>query len=208
MGAILFMLVVIGVPCAALSLTYLVVFRDGAKDTGRWGCRRQKVAVGESPYRAGESTEELSQGAPLWLRFVCWLGAMGGVATVGLLAPAGLILILIALEYGAGFAALLVVAISFSGFPAGVLLIRVARQVVRNEAVERSVFHFLYFHHVSVAGTMILLDARSRGHIEVAPFGVVVCIVLMAVIVRLHSAAKIRPEGTESAISSEPKAAE
>lgn len=187
---LVFMLVVFATPCAALVLTFLV-FSDGAKAAGRWGTRREGVVVGDSPYRTAEATEHLQRYAPIWLRFVSWITAMGGVATVGLLAPAGLLLILVSMEQNPGFATFLVFLVSASGFPAGVVLIRLARQVVRHERVEPFVFRYLYVHHACVAGTMLLVDGSGRLH--VSPVSIAICVVLVSAVATLHGVAKLVP---------------
>ena len=192
--AAIFLVLAAGVPIAAIVLTYLVLFEDGAKSTGRWGFRRQTLNIGASPYRAAESTEELPQGAPLSLRFMCWLSAMSGVATCALLAPAGMLLILAVGEDSHRVACLMVFLVSLSGFPAGVCLVRVARQVTRNEAVPASAFHYLYGHHVCVALTMIFVDIASR-RIEVAAFSVLVCLAVVVPLLVLHGSAKVLRTG-------------
>ncbi len=198
----LFIVFAVGTPMVALTLSYLVLFKDGAKKTGRWGVRRHKVHVGASPYRAGDSTKELPQGAPLALRIVCWLTAMGGVATCALLAPGGLLLVFVVGDQGHAVICLLVLSVSLSGFAAGESLVRVARQVTRHEAVGAHAFRNLYVHHAAVALTMILVDLVS-GRLEVAVFSVVVCLAMVSFIMAVHSAAEVRVtragERTESA---------
>lgn len=190
----LFMVFVVATPAAAIVLTYLIFFEDGAKSTGRWGGRRETVAVGASPYRAGESTKEHAQGAPLLLRFVCWLCAMSGVVTTAVLAPAGLILMLVLMEGGTGLACIPVLLVSVSGFPAGVLLVRVARRVTRFEGVEPNTFYYLYVHHACVVGTMLLVDA-SRGDFDLTATSTVICLAVTASLGLVHSASKVPPEG-------------
>lgn len=158
------------------------VFSDGAKSTGFWW-KRKGVALGDSPYRQAESTQKVPQSAPLSLRLTCWIAAMGGLATVGLLAPGGLLLVLVALDYAAGATPFLVLAVSLSGFPAGVILIRVARRVLRREPLSDSVFAYLFTHHACVAAVMFFLQASSHGNLEVFPFSFLVCSVFFALVV-------------------------
>ena len=185
----LLLVFVVATPIAAIAITYLVFFEDGAKSSGRWGFRRNKVAVGASPYRAGEATEELPQGAPLWLRFASWLCAMGGVVTTALLAPAGLILTAVVAGHG-GLACLPVLLVSVSGFPAGVLLVRVARRVTRHEAVRPAIFHYLYVHHACVAATMLLVDAMERGGFYLSSASILICLAVLIPAMSVHAAAR------------------
>lgn len=186
------------VPLAALMLTYLVVFRDGAKSTGRWGVRRRAVEVGASPYRAHTSHEELAQGAPWSLRLLSWLAAMAGVVTTGLLAPAGLMLIFVVLDRGTGLGSLLVFGISASGFPAGVVLIQVARRLTKNEPIKRTSFDYLYGHHLAVVLVTMFVDSGSQGGNFIGAFSAGVCIVFVVLIALLHRAAQIEEPGTPS----------
>lgn len=187
----LVLLIAVGAPTAALVLTYLVFLEDGAKETGRWGVSREKVDVGVSPYRAGSSTKETPQGAPLSLRFVCWLCAISGVVTTAILAPAGLILMLLVTDDGAaGLVAIPVFLVSMSGFVAGVLLVRVARQVTRAEAVNPAYFYYLYVHHACVAGTMLLVDVGAKGGFHLSGKSALVCLAITLPLMLVHAAAK------------------
>lgn len=188
------LLVVIG-SVALFSAAFLssVIFSDGAKSTGFWSKRRKHV-VGDSPYRQAESTEQVPESAPVWLRVACWIAAMGGLATVGLLAPAGLLLVLVSLDYANGAMPFLVLAVSLSGFPAGVILIRVARRVLRREPLSDSAFGYLFTHHACVASVMFFLQASSHGNLQVFPFSLLVCSVLFALIVAIKQRALIPAE--------------
>lgn len=167
-----------------------VIFSDGAKGTGVWS-KRQGVALGDSPYRQAESMAEVPQNAPLSLRITCWIAAMGGLATVGLLAPAGLLLVLVALDYATGVIPVLVLAVSLSGFPAGVILIRVARRVLRRQPLSDSAFAYLFTHHACVAAVMFFLQASSRANLQVFPFSFAVCSILFALVITMKQWALI-----------------
>lgn len=192
------LLAVIG-SVALFSAAFLssVIFSDGAKSTGFWSKRRKQV-VGDSPYRQAESTEKVPESAPVWLRVACWLGAMGGLATVGLLAPAGLLLVLVAFDYASGGIPFLVLAVSLSGFPAGVILIRVARRVLRREPLDDSTFTYLLTHHACVAAVMFFVEASAQN-LQVFPFSIAVCSVLFAIVIAMkqHALIPTEPQGLQ-----------
>ncbi|MFK8003222.1 MAG: hypothetical protein AB8H86_26870 [Polyangiales bacterium] len=191
----LVLLFVVATPAAALILTYLVFFEDGAKETGRWGVSREKVTIGASPYRAGESTKKIPQGAPFLLRFGCWLCAMAGVVTTAVFAPAGLILMFLVTDRGStGLSAVPVFLVSMSGFVAGVILVRVARQITRAEGVNSAHFHYLYVHHACVVGTMLVVDAFAYGHFHLSGTCALICGAIIAPLMLVHSAAKAPDE--------------
>lgn len=200
----LVLLIAVGAPIAALVLPYLVFVEDGAKETGRWGVSREKVDVGASPYRAGSSTKEVPQGAPLSLRFVCWLCAISGVVTTAILAPAGLILMLLVTEHGAtGLVGVPVLLVSMSGFVAGVFLVRVARQATRAEVIKPVHFYFLYVHHACVAGTMLVVDACAHGGFRLSGKSTLICLAITLPVMFVHSAAKTLPRKSPAESPSE-----
>lgn len=191
----LFIFVVATTPAVAFALAYLALFEEAAPSTERGGVWYRKVLVGESPYRAGDSWQELPPVAPPWVRLACGLSASGGVAAL-FLVPLVLIFMLAFAREG-WLICQPVFFVCAAGIPAAVLVVRVAREVARHDAVHAPVFPALYVHHACVAATMSLI-----GHVQTPLFGIAVFLVLSGPLAIVHFASKIPVAGQRPAARS------
>lgn len=190
--AFVFAFLVIG----SVAFLSFLIFTSGAKKTGLWA-KKNSVVVGDSPYRRAEAAEEVLQSAPIWLRIACWIAGMGGLVTLALLAPGGMILVLVALEQGSDAAPFVVLAVSLSGFPAGVMLIRVALRVLRRQAVRESTFWYLFTHHACVAAAMFFVQVSTHS-LQVFPFSLAACSILFTVVAVMKLAKEVLPNRAPS----------